>query len=150
MKRIILYLLILALMGFMPTERADVADLRPVEVIAIYKNGETVVMATDTEDIGVGVGVAEALENMRNTSPAIIYLDTAEYLLVESSAEEEVEAIRQELKNSVRICGVEGTVDLKSAAQYLPVHGSLPSLSEWSRGDDLPFLRAENDRLKIS
>ena len=150
MKRIMLYLLILVLAWIIPTERVDIAQLRPVEVIAIYKNGDTVVMATDTEDMGVGSSAAAALENMRSTSPAIIYLDTAEYLLVEVSAQTEAETIRQELKKSVRICGIEGTIDLKSAAEYLPVHGDLPSVSDWNRGEYLPLLHVENDRLKIS
>ena len=150
MKRLLLYGLILALVWLVPTERADVAKLRPVEVIAIYKKGNTVALTTDTEDVGVGTGATEALENMRSTSPAIIYLDTAEFLLVEDAAAGEVEAIRNELKDSVRLCKVSGKVDLKSAAKYLPVHGALPVLRSWKAGDVLPVLRNENDRLKIS
>ena len=150
MKRIMLYVLLLVLVWIVPTERADIAQLRPVEVIAIYKTGDTVVMATDTDDMGIGHSAAAALENMRSTSPAVIYLDTAEYLLIEASAEAEVDGIRQELKKAVRICSVADSVDLKSAAQYLSVHGALPSLREWSRGQVLPLLHTENDRLKIS
>ena len=62
----------------------------------------------------------------------------------------EVEHLRAELKRTVRICGVEGTVDLKSAARYLTVHGSLPKLQEWNAQIQLPVLTNENDRLKIS
>lgn len=133
-----------------PTERTDVAQLRPVEVIAIYKTGNAVMLVTDTEDVGIGSSAAEALENMRSTSPAVIYLDTAEFLLVETAAEDEVDTLRRELKSSVRICGVVGEADLKSAAQYLPVHDNLPALQSWRAGDLLPVLHTENDRLKIS
>ena len=150
MKRLLLYGLILALVWLVPTERVDVAKLRPVEVIAIYKSGNAVALTTDTEDMGVGMSAAEALENMRDTSPAVIYLDTAEFLLVEDTAVGEVEALRKELKDSVRLCNVSGKVDLKSAAKYLPVHGSLPVLRNWKAGGALPVLRIENDRLKIS
>ncbi len=150
MKRLILYALILAVIWIVPTERVDVAQLRPVEVIAIYKTGNTVILATDTEDTGEGNSAVEALSNMRKTSPAIIYLDTAAFLLVGDTAAEEAETIRKELKSSVRLCGVSGKVDLNSAAKYLPVHGKLPTLRSWKAGDYLPVLRTENDKLKIS
>ena len=150
MKRLLLYALMIGVVWAVPTEKADVAKLRPVEVIAIYKSGDEVLLMTDTEDAGAGRTAAEALKNMRSTSPAIIYLDTAEYLLVEAAAAGEAEALRKELKETVRLCGVAGQIDLKDAAQYLPVHGDLPSLRSWKAGDFLPVLHEENDRLKIS
>lgn len=150
MKRLLLYALIIGVVWAVPTEKADVAKLRPVEVIAIYKSGDEVLMMTDTEDVGTGRTAEEALKNMRSTSPAVIYLDTAEYLLVENTAVGEVEALRSELKAAVRLCGVPGPMDLKNAAQYLPVHGDLPALRNWRTGDLLPVLYEENDRLKIS
>ena len=150
MKRLLIYAIILALVWALPTERADVAKLRPVEVIAIYKTGDVVILTTDTDDRGIGASAMEALENMRSTSPAIIYLDTAEYLLVEDKAKKEIEQLRKELKSSVRLCNVTGTVDLKAAANYLPVHGQLPELRNWNTDEMLPVLYTENERLKIS
>ena len=150
MKRLLLYALILAVMLMIPVEYADIAQLRPIEVIAIYKKGSAVVLQTDTEDIGQGNSVEAALANMRSSTPAIIYLDTAEFLLIGESAEEEVEALRGELKASVKLCGVDESVDLKNAAQYLSVHGMLPKLRDWHIGNELPVLHSDNDRLKIS
>lgn len=150
MKRILLYALILAVVWVIPTEQVDVAQLRPVEVIAIYKNGNTVILQTDTEDIGTGSSAAEALKNMRSLSPAVIYLDTAEFFLIGDSAGGEAETLRKELKDTVRLCSISGKVDIKSAAKYLSVHGALPKLRDWRTADMLPLLRSENDRLKIS
>ncbi len=150
MKRFVLYALILALVWVTPIERVDIGKLRPVEVIAVYKSGNTVVLATDTEDLGIGRNAEEALEDMRSTSPAVIYLDTAEYLLIAEDAEEEAETLRDELKKSVRLCGVSGKVDLKNAAKFLPVHGKLPSLRNWKAEDTLPVIRSEDGRIKMS
>ena len=149
MKRLILYVLILAVVLLFPAERADVAKLRPVEVLAVYKAGNTVVLATDTEDIGRGPDVRTALENMRQTSPAVIYLDTAEYLLIGENAKNEVQALRGILKASTKLCATTAEVDLKEAAKYLPVHGELPRLREWKAEGVLPVLTTENDRIKL-
>lgn len=127
----------------------DVAKLRPVEVIAVYKSGNAVVMATDTDDIGMGENATAALENMRMTSPAVIYLDTAEYLLIGPGAEEEVDMIRQELKGSVKLCLMEGKIDLQQASLYLPVHEDPPCLRQWVKGENLPVITTENGRMKI-
>lgn len=128
----------------------DVAKLRPVEVIAVYKTGSLVTMVTDTKDIGHGSDAISALQNMRQTSPAVIYLDTAEYLLIGYGAEAEVESIREELKGTVKLCRTDRTLDLKEAAEYLPVHGNLPQLRQWQKGQALPEIVAQKDRLKIS
>ena len=150
MRRILLYALILVVACLIPTERADVAQLRPIEVIAIYKDGNTVFLQTDTEDVGQGSSAQAALENMRSMTPAIIYLDTAEFLLIDESAMDEIENLRNELKDSLKLCGVTGKVDLKLAAKYLSVHGELPKLRDWRVEKMLPVLCSDNGRLKIS
>lgn len=149
MRRLLLYALILALIWVIPIERLDVAQLRPIEVIAVYHNGSQVILATDTDDMGIGPDAAAALENMRQTSPAVIYLDTAEFLLIALGAEGEAERLRGELKNSVKLCKSAEPVALKDAAKYLPVHGDLPSLRQWQQGMELPVLSTENGRLKM-
>ena len=140
MKRILLYALILALVQIAPVKRTDIAKLRPVEVIALYNTGNGVRIATDTGDFGVGEDALTALDHLRRTSPAVIYLDTAEYLLVASGAEEALESLRDVLKPSVKLCRILQQIDLQAAAEYLDVHGDLPSLRCWEAGQKLPAL----------
>ena len=147
MKRLILYVAILAVTWVLPTQRVDVAQLRPVEVVTVYKQGDKVILATDTGDLGVGGNVDKALENMRSTTPAVIYLDTAQYLLIEEGAEAEAERLQDALKGSTMICVASGKIDLKEAAQYLPVHGDLPQIRTWKQSDNLPVLQQQNGRL---
>ena len=127
----------------------DVGKLRPVEVILILRNGDNVIIATDTDDIGIGNDAMAALEDMCRTSPAVIYLDTAEYLLMGPKAEGEMEKIRRELKDSVKLCRMAGQIDLKQAAQYLNAHGDLPCLKRWESGTKLPIITTVNNRTKI-
>ena len=149
MKRIALYVLILALVWVIPVERTDVAKLSPIEVIAVYQTPDGVELQADTGDIGAGADAMSALENMRQTSPAIIYLDTAEYLLIGQGAEQATEELRKELKASLKLCSVNGNVDLLKAAKYLDVHGQLPTLRSWNQENSLPILTVKNGKMTI-
>lgn len=150
MKTLISYALILLAAFMLPVEKADVAQLRPIEVIYIDKNADAVILKTDTGDIGIGHDALSALENMKLTSPAVIYLDTAEYLLIGEGAQEAAKQLKGVLKNSVQLCETAANIELKDAAEYLPVHGDLPDFKDWEAGQKLPLLQLENDRIKIS
>lgn len=147
MRRILCYAAILALVLALPVEKSDVGKLRPVEVVSIYKEGKLYVMQTDTADQGVGTTAQQALESLKATSSGIIYLDTAEFLLLSEGAEDAAEELRQQLKSSVRLCRTEEPVDLPKAAKFLSVHGDLPSLKEWETGTQLPLLSTFGDSL---
>lgn len=150
MKTLIVYCAILIAAMLMPVERADVAQLRPIEVIYIYKDADAVILKTDTDDVGIGHDALSALEDMKLTSPAVIYLDTAEYLLIGSGAQEDAKQLKEVLKNSVQLCETDDNIELKDAAEYLPVHGDLPDFKDWEAGEELPVLELQNDRIKIS
>ena len=150
MKSILCYCAILIAAFAMPVERADVAQLRPIEVIYIYKDADAVVLKTDTEDVGIGTDVETALQDMKLTSPARIYLDTAEYLLIGEGAQEDAMQLKGILKNSVQLCVAGAELELKEVAKYLPVHSDLPDFQDWEAGEKLPVLELKNDRIKIS
>ena len=108
---------------------------------------EQVVIKTDTGEMGRGDTPELALENLKQTAPAIIYLDTAEFLLVEESALEFVTPMRKFFKSDVRICLIDSEVEADKAAEYLRIHGKLPKLKYWNTGENLPILRLENERI---
>ena len=135
---------------FIPVDKVDVAKLRPIEVIYVALDGDTVVLQTDTGDVGAGTDSLSALDNMKEISPAIIYLDTAQYLLIGPEGEEAALQLRGILKDNIRLCKTERPVDLQAAAQYLPVHGKLPKFAQWETGESLPILHLQNDRIKLS
>lgn len=149
MKRLALYALILAFVWIIPVERTDVAKLSPIEVIAVYQVQDTVELETDTGDVGKGTDAISALANMRQTSPAVIYLDTAQYLLIGQGAEAAAEELRKELKGSVKLCGIKGRIQLEDVSAYLEIHGSLPAIKQWNRDDSIPVLMEKRGRLSL-
>lgn len=150
MKRAIIYVIILAGAFFAPVEKLDVAKLRPIEVIYVSQEGQAVLLQTDTDDVGVGKDAHAALENMKKTSPAVIYLDTAQFLVIGPGGEEATLQLQDVLKDNIRLCKTQEQVDLQQVARFLPVHGQLPKFAQWEEGQILPVLHAENDRLKLS
>ncbi len=127
----IAYAVILGLLFLVPVERLDVAKLVPVQTVAIYTELSTVVLETDTHNVGRGNSVSKALQDLEDTTPGVIYLDTAEYLLVSSDAQSYVEALREYLNPSVMVSLWDGEGAVDVAAKYLSVMEDLPKLKHW-------------------
>ena len=126
----LLYGLILTALLFAPVERLDVAKLEPVQAVAIYKEDGMVILETDTEDKGRGKTAIEALQDMKKNTASVIYLDTAEYLLVSEEANGDTEALRSFLKPSVKVSAYIGG-SVGEAAKYADVHGDSVKLKHW-------------------
>ena len=109
-----------ALLGaiLIPIRRTDVGKLQPIEVIALSEKNGTVRLETDTEDSGEGYTIEEAVADLKQTTPGVVYLDIAEYLLLEPGCEEHLDELQVWLKGSTLVCMKEGTMDLKDAAKY--------------------------------
>ena len=130
MRRVI-YTVILASLLLVPIKRLDVAKLEPVQTVAIYTEPGAVVLKTDTDNAGRGSTVAEALRDLEETTPGVIYLNTAEYLLVSEDAKEYVDYLRQYLRASVLVSMWDGKGEVAAAAEYLSVKKDLPTLKSW-------------------
>ena len=126
-----------------PVRRADVGKLRPVEVIAVGGSEGHCIIRTDTGDRGVGATLEEAAANLRDTAPGLIYLDTAEYLLLENNPGETSD-LERILKSHVRVCAAQGEILLEGIGQYLDVHQPKEQLRDGFTYDELEFLREQN------
>ena len=140
MIRKLIYLLILALLVFVPVKKLDVAKLEPVEVVSVQCRDGGILLQTDTEAWGFGADAAAALEDMQKRTPGVIYLDTAEFLLVSEAALHQIQALRPWLKERVKLCQAEAA-DLKTAAHLLEIHDDLPRLRDWIDGQILPQIQ---------
>ena len=129
--RKILYVVILVLLFLAPVQRLDVAKLLPINAVAVYREGENVVLETDAGYLGRGGSVLTALSNLKETVPWVIYLDTAEYLLLEEDAISWVEELRQVFKPSVKVCICQAAGKVEETVKYLEIHSNLPKLSHW-------------------
>jgi len=147
-KRII-YVLVLGALLLAPTKRNDVGKLRPVESIALFKENGQYVIATDTEDRGQGETVEKAIENLIQTTPAIIYLDTADYLLISREALPGIQELSGMLRESVQLYQFQGQPDMKTVSQFLRVHGDGPNLKQYRNPEQLQVLDCTGKRMKI-
>ena len=129
--RKLIYAMIIAALCFAPLNRADIAKLRPVQAVAMYMEDSNVVLETDTGDIGRGESVLIALNDLKEKTAAVVYLDTAEFLLVAEDAISEMGELAQHVKDSVKVCVCEAAGRVKEASRYLEVHGNLPKLRNW-------------------
>ena len=147
MKEILLYILLLGAALILPVEGTDVGKLLPVELVQLDKMGDTVVISTDAGATGTGETVKAAIRDMEKTAAGIVFLDTADYLLVTESAMEEVESIKEHLKPSVGVCIQHVEMNLKDAAAYLSVHKPEHQLRSCQDPQSLQILTEESGKV---
>lgn len=143
MIRISIYILIIVLVFTAPVTRIDVGTLRPVEVVAIHQENGELILQTDTGDLGRGADVESALRDMKQKTPAVIYLDTAKYLLVDINVQHDAEALRGYLKSNVKVALFCDRIDLKYAGMYLDVQDDLMAFEDWKPGVLVTVLTSE-------
>lgn len=120
MKRI-LYIIIVLLSMLAPVERLDIAKLLPVEAVAVCCEKSQILLKTDQGNVGRGQTAEEALKNLKENTVPIVYLDTAEYLLVGDGAESAAAELRRYLKPWVRQVSYRNG-DVMEQARYLDAH----------------------------
>ena len=147
MKKILLYILIAACALAAPVHGTDIGKLRPVQAISIRKESAQYIIETDTGDRGKGKTGMDALADLKATTPAVIYLDTADYLMLGENADPALEELRGKLKRNIRLCRITEKINPKQAAEYLRVHQNLPRLKVWKMTDNLPILEHFEERL---
>ena len=139
MKHAILYILILGALFFAPVESAEVAKLEPVQAVWMYMEEDRIVLETDTEDKGSGATVEEALKDMKRKSAGIIYLDTAQFVLV-TGTERQIAALVPYIKDSVRLCQWDGKGGLSEAVKYADAHAVGTEVRHWKPDVKVPNL----------
>ncbi len=147
MRRSFLYMLVLAAVLVCPTKGTDVGELQPVQTVAVYQNEDGYTVLTDTKDVGRGEDIPAAIENLKATTPATIYLDTAQYLI--AGDESLVEGLRPYLKKSVKLCLFVGEPPMETVSKFLSAHPMSETLGDWEEGTTLPVLDCTKDRLKF-
>ena len=147
MKRWIFYgatVLAVILLSASPFRGTDISKLAPVEVVWMAEDGGQVLLMTDTGDAGRGADVREALADMKAAAKGTIFLDTADYLIVETGAEEFLDQIADVLRPSCMVCQAKQVPDLKEAAEFFSAHEPGVTLRQWQNDRmELPLLKEE-------
>lgn len=113
----------------------DVAKLQPVQVVAVTKQDGQVLLQTDTGSFGIGADVAAALSDMGRTSASEVFLDTAEFLLVDPKCEDQLPALEELLRPACMVCRMEGDVELEDVGSFLRNHSPERTLKDWRAGE---------------
>ena len=149
MRRLLIYVLVLAAAAAAPVRRTDLGKLKPVETVYLGTEGNRVVIRTDTEDIGSGSTLESAVRELKDTASGIVYLETADYLLVGPGGERWVTEIGSYLKERVYICRSAQNVDVMKAASYLSVHTPKDKLKDWGDGSAVSKLTMNDGRFVL-
>ncbi len=153
MRRWILYGLIICavcLLGITPFHGTDVAELSPVALIRVSKSENEFVIETDTGGRGAGADAQSALQNLKNTTPGTVFLETADYLLVAPDCVPFAQSLYGILRPSCAVCICREKPDLESAALFLKAHKPLISLHGLKLGDTrLPELKIQGEWMEL-
>ena len=153
MKRwlyLLVALLAIVFLGGKVTAGTDVAKLRPVEVVVVTRSEKNIKIQTDTGDAGVGTDLAQAVEQLKKTTPAKIFLETAEYLLISEECRCLMPELMEYLRPSCSVCILEGEPEMDNIGAFLKIHGLDVTLTEYKAGIcDLQTLREKEGRLEL-
>lgn len=134
MKRWVLYIALflgVAIFGAIPFRGTDIAELAPVEVVWLSQSGGRVHLETDTGDMGEGENVQAALNDMKAAAPGAVFLDTADFLIVEQGGEELLTQVYDVLRPTCMVCISKKMPDMEAAAEFLAAHEPELSLRQY-------------------
>lgn len=122
MRRWPIMAVILAVLAALPPRGTDIGELRPVSLLYVYQDRGLVCVATDTGDSGRGAELKDALEDLKQTTPGTVFLDTAQYLVLTRQTLHSIPELSRILRPSVKFCMTDRLTDTEAAAKYLHAH----------------------------
>lgn len=134
MKYGALAIVVALLFSFSRSAGVDVAKLHPVEVLSVTHGDDQIQIQTDTGASGRGNDLKTAIENLHHTTSAVVFLDTAEYLLIDGAEEALLPELMQYLRPACGVCLLEGEASLDTIARYLRIHTPAVTLLKYRAG----------------
>ncbi len=137
MKRWLLFFLATVAAGLltrMDHTGTDVATLEPVQILYIDRRGGEYLVSTDTGQQGRGNTAAKAIQNLKQTSPGKIFLETAEHLLVAPAAQGSIPRFAPYLRPDCSVTLAQGEPDMEQAGQFLSTHHPGITLNDYRAG----------------
>ena len=150
MKRIWIYGLLMAMTLAAPAKRNDLGKLHPVELIKAHRENGDVVLETDTGAKGKGKDIASAIQNLKDTTAGIVFLDTADYLLIGKEEDDLIMELKGYLKRKTRVCYAPQTVDPEETTGFVTVHTPKMEIGRWKMGDKVGKLEYYDGRLCLN
>ena len=150
MKKWIVYGLTLAVLLFPSKQGTELGKLRPAELSYACREGESLVLRTDTGDLGAGRNLRQAVSDLKRTSQGAVYLDTADYLIVTEDTEDLLPEFLNRMRPSADVCRTADNVDPEKAAEFLSTHPGNVTLQDLRAGvRKLPQLHVRKGRYHL-
>ena len=146
MKQIYIYFGVLLALLLLPGG-TDAAKLAPAQLVCVQTDGQTVRIRTDLGNLGNGRTLSDAFADLENTTPGKVFLDTADYLVVDENSIGYLPDLAQWVKGDCLVCIGKGIEDLSGAATYLDSHPPGVKLEDCQGGNKaLPYLTENDER----
>jgi len=148
MKRWLIFLAAAAILFLLPEgQGSDIAALQPVELFYICMEEGRVALRTDTEELGIGNTLDDALQDLRATARGEIFLDTVDYVLVTEETKAVIPELENLLRPSAKLILATGTVNAKNITEFLSIHKPEFTIKDWMTGrTELPKLMTAGER----
>lgn len=131
-------LLALAVLALrLPGQAWDASELEPAETVLVGRHDRYIRIETDTGAWGEGQDLAAAAEDLNRRTAGRIFLETADYLLLEGSPWDP-ETLRELFRPGCWVCMAEGVEDLEEAGRFLRIHRP-----------DATLLRLSGERVRL-
>ena len=147
MKKGIAALLLAAVVLWSPVKGTDVGKLLPVELVQISRTETGYVVRTDTENMGEGETLAQAVENMRDTAQGEIFLETTEYVLLTRETMQCLPDLPEFFRPGTEVYAAPPLEDLEQASAFLRAHSRQSPLFRLMGETRLPELEMEGGRI---
>ena len=118
-----------AILSRRPHPARDVAMLEPVQAVYIFQKDGTLSIETDTGASGSGKTLTEAAAEMKASASGEIFLDTAEFLLLDPTVPI-TEEFHTLLRPTCTVTYTTETPDLQAVSEFLSVHTPKRTLLE--------------------
>ncbi len=138
-----------ALLGKTLFLRSDIADLEPVEVVALRIRDGGLQVSTDTGQTGTGKDLAAAFADLKRRASGDIFLDTVDYVILGPGCEGLAEPLMEHMRPACRVCLEQGVADLEAAAAFLRIHEPDMTLMASLSPTDIPVLVTKEGRMEL-
>ena len=115
------------------TPAVDVGRLEPVQAVLLTGTEHSVELRTDTDAVGEGKTLAEAVAALRSGASREVFLDTADFLLLSGEIPSN-EALLEAFRPACAVCRTDSDTDPEAAAAYLRQHPPTRTLGELRAG----------------
>ena len=161
MRKRVLWLaaaLTLVLAGVLPVQTRDVSELLPAQVLCVWTEGTQVCVRCDCGASGAGQTLEAAFADMERTTEGVLFLDTAEDILLAAGARELTGALARcsALRPAARLYLTDGEmIDPAQARAFLQAHpggmtlGAVRAALLETGEASLPRLHREEGRLRL-